>query len=228
MPFTPEKLDEIQRCINLALASTLLNEWERDFLRGIKSKLDRHGTGTNLTKKQYSQLLKITTKQTRMKSRSVRQPNSPARLKTSRRAFAKNRRRHKAKGNKLLSLIIALGVAIFLVFQAVERFPEYLGTVVALTSTQELRGRVTRVRDGDTIEVAGVPIRFGSLDCSERGTTKGRQATGRMQTLVTDQNLTCYLNGRTSYDRKIGSCRLEDGRDLGGIMISEGVCRRFW
>ena len=33
-----------------------------------------------------------------------------------------------------------------------------------------LEGRVTRVRDGDTIEVNGVAIRLSALDCPERGT----------------------------------------------------------
>ena len=71
-------------------------------------------------------------------------------------------------------------------------------------------------------------IRFGSLDCAESGTVDGNRATERMRTLIRGQTLTCYLNGRTSYDRKIGSCRLQDGRDLGGIMIGEGYCRRFF
>lgn len=50
----------------------------------------------------------------------------------------------------------------------------------------------------------------------------------RMRTLVAGETLTCYLNGRTSYDRKIGECRLQDGRDLGAIMVREGYCGRFW
>lgn len=110
----------------------------------------------------------------------------------------------------------------------VERFPEHLGQVVSLTATRTLTGRVSHVRDCDTIEVGGVPIRFGSLDCAERGTRAGGRATARMRALVSGQTLTCHLNGRTSYDRKIGSCWLEDGRDLAAILIQEGYCLRFW
>jgi len=122
----------------------------------------------------------------------------------------------------------AIALSFVLAYKGAERFPEYLGSVVAISSSQEIVGPVTHVRDGDTIEVSGVPIRFGSLDCAESGTADGNRATERMRTLIRGQTLTCYLNGRTSYDRKIGSCRLQDGRDLGGIMISEGYCQRFW
>lgn len=113
-------------------------------------------------------------------------------------------------------------------FHAAERFPEYLGPVVSATSFQTLQDRVTHVRDGDTIEVGGVPIRFGSLDCPELNTDSGQRAAERMRVLISGETVTCHLNGRKSYDRKIGSCRLSDGRDLGAIMIDEGLCRRFW
>ena len=111
---------------------------------------------------------------------------------------------------------------------AAERFPEYFGPAVEILSREEVVGRVTRVRDGDTVEVAGVPIRFGSLDCAERDTYDGRVATARMRELISGESLTCYLNGRRSYDRQIGSCRLGDGRDLASVLTDEGVCQRYW
>lgn len=48
-----------------------------------------------------------------------------------------------------------------------------------------------------------------------------------MKVLVSGQRLTCQLNGRTSYDRKIGSCTLPDGRDLAAAMIRSGLCTRY-
>ncbi len=115
-------------------------------------------------------------------------------------------------------------------FFAIERFPEYLGPLPGLTALQTIKGPVTHVRDADTIEVAGTPIRFGSLDCAERDTREGQAATARMRELVSGRTLTltCALNGRSSHDRKIGSCRLPDGQDLAAIMIREGHCVRFW
>lgn len=124
-----------------------------------------------------------------------------------------------------LFLCVLIG---FVGFQAIERFPEYTGPLPAWTSLDTASGKVTRVRDGDTIEVSGTPIRFGSLDCAERGSTSGDRATARMRSLISDQELVCHLNGRTSYDRKIGRCILEDGRDLASVMIDEGLCSRYW
>lgn len=113
-------------------------------------------------------------------------------------------------------------------FFAVERFPEHLGPIPELTALRVIEGPVSHVRDGDTIEVLGIPIRFGSLDCAERETQAGQVATHRLRELITGQSLTCALNGRTSYDRRIGRCILPDGRDLAAQMIREGLCGRFW
>ena len=92
---------------------------------------------------------------------------------------------------------------------------------------RSLSGRVSHVRDGDTVEVAGTPIRIAALDCAEKGTAKGDAATRRMRRLVSGKKLDCTLTGRRSYDRQVGSCRLGDGRDIAAIMISEGACRRW-
>jgi len=94
-------------------------------------------------------------------------------------------------------------------------------------SASTVSGRVTHVRDGDTIEVSGKPIRFAVLDCDETGTTKGDAATRRMQSLVSNEALKCSLTGRRNYDRWIGSCRMTDGRDVAAIMISTGACKRW-
>lgn len=119
--------------------------------------------------------------------------------------------------------------------ESVQPLPNVLGGGDAMRRSDDsgaapagnLRGHVTHVRDGDTIEVSGRPIRLASLDCSESGTFAGESATRRMKALVAGQGMTCSLTGRRSYDRWIGSCRLPDGRDIGEIMISEGLCGRW-
>ena len=223
MPLSIEKFDELQRAIRLALVSTALNEWERKFLRDLQATLARYGPAASLSDQQYRKLMKITRKHVAPK------------LQDPRRRLALNHRRLVTNGRRSRDWRPAFGLALaafafcfIALSKAPERFPEYLGPIVSFASTNEITGRVTHVRDGDTIEVSGIPIRFGSLDCAERNTREGQNATSKMRTLVADQTLNCHLNGRTSYDRKIGSCRLQDGRDLGGIMISEGYCRRFW
>lgn len=88
-------------------------------------------------------------------------------------------------------------------------------------------GRVTNVRDGDTIEVEGRPIRIATLDCAETGSVAGDAATRRMRALVSGERVICSLTGEQSYDRWIGNCRLANGRDIADVMIGEGLCRRW-
>jgi hypothetical protein len=223
MPFSQEKFDDLQREIRLTLVSTLLNDWERNFLRDMQTKLDRHGPRTSLSNKQYRQLIKLTRKYAKPKQQGAPLSRTP-----KYHGFMKHRSRRRVWRPSFGLAIPALAFGFVVLFKGAERFPEYFGPIVAVSSSQEIIGRVTHIRDGDTIEVSGVPIRFGSLDCAEAGTSSEEKATARMRTLVLRQTLTCYLNGRTSYDRKIGSCRLKDGRDLGAIMIREGYCGRFW
>lgn len=95
------------------------------------------------------------------------------------------------------------------------------------STTAQLIDHVTRVRDGDTIVVGLIPIRIANLDCAESGTAQGERATRRMKQLVSGQTLACRLYGRRSYDREVAVCALPDGRDLGEVMIAEGMCKRW-
>lgn len=146
----------------------------------------------------------------------------------SRRSQQRPFRRPRAGRNRLVQYLAVAGGALVLGFLAIERFPEHLGQIPEFTALHVIEGPVSHIRDGDTIEVAGTPIRFGSLDCAERGTPAGQMATERLRELIAGQSLTCALNGRTSYDRSIGRCTLPDGRDLAAQMIREGVCGRYW
>jgi len=192
-------------------------------VRGVQAKFDRYGPMKSMSSKQYRQVTKLTKKHAMPKQtddhRSSKQIN---------RARPQHRQRRHGWRPSLGLALAAIVLGFVLVYKGAERFPEYLGPVVVISSSQEIVGPVTHVRDGDTIEVSSVPIRFGSLDCAETGTSDGNRATQRMRALVGGQTLTCFLNGRTSYDRQIGSCRLQDGRDLGSVMIREGYCQRFW
>ena len=90
----------------------------------------------------------------------------------------------------------------------------------------DLSGSVTHVRDGDTIEVAGTPVRIANLDCAEMDTEEGRSARLFMVDLVQGETVTCDLEGRMSYDREVGT-RAFAGEDLGEILIGEGICGRW-
>lgn len=134
---------------------------------------------------------------------------------------------HVALKARIISSLSLAAVAWYALDPA-ERFPEYVPWLVPILAPQTIAGPVTHVRDGDTIEVRGQAIRFGSLDCAELGTPAGQRAKSAMQQLVRGQSLACHVTGRRSYDRWIGSCMLPDGTDLAGIMIAQNICRRYW
>ena len=86
-----------------------------------------------------------------------------------------------------------------------------------------LSGKVTHVRDGDTIEVTGIPIRLSALDCPERGTQKGDTAARIAQQFLGSQ-ATCELTGAKTYDRLVGYCEV-NGKDFGAYMMNNSSCK---
>jgi len=86
-----------------------------------------------------------------------------------------------------------------------------------------LTGKVTHVRDGDTIEVNNVPIRLSALDCPERGTKNGDTASRIAQQFLGSQ-ATCELTGAKTYDRLVGYCEI-NGADFGRYMMENSSCK---
>ncbi|WP_412507587.1 thermonuclease family protein [Roseovarius sp. SYSU LYC5161] len=109
-----------------------------------------------------------------------------------------------------------------------------LAVASLLTATEALagriiEGRVTVVRDVDTIVVAGTPVRLNGVDGPETSTRAGRNARAFMTRLVRGEILTCDLNGERTYDRWVGVCYLGE-QDIGAIAIANGHaldCRRY-
>jgi len=92
-----------------------------------------------------------------------------------------------------------------------------------------IEGRVTVVRDVDTIVVAGTPVRLNGVDGPETSTRIGRDARAFMTRLVRGKIVTCRLSGERTYDRWVGVCYLGE-EDLGAIAITNGHaldCRRY-
>ena len=97
-------------------------------------------------------------------------------------------------------------------------------------AAQSVSGKVTKVRDADTVVVKGVPIRLNGVDAPENGTKAGNEATAAMKRYVRGKTLTCELNGDRTYDRWVGVCFTEDGQDIGAVMIANGFaldCHRY-
>ncbi len=92
-----------------------------------------------------------------------------------------------------------------------------------------LTGKVTKVRDGDTIEVGPIPIRLNGVSAPELKEPLGQESKQFMTDLVKGKRVRCELNGEKTYDRFVGTCYL-DGEDIGASVIKAGLaldCPRF-
>lgn len=101
--------------------------------------------------------------------------------------------------------------------------------VTAALADRIIEGRVTVVRDVDTIVVAGTPVRLNGVDGPETSTRIGRDARAFMSRLVRGETVTCELSGERTYDRWVGICYLGE-QDIGAIAIANGHaldCRRY-
>ena len=86
-----------------------------------------------------------------------------------------------------------------------------------------LQGVITHVRDGDTFEVNGIPIRLAALDCPENSTAEGIYASS-IAKAYQGVEVKCELTGARTYDRLVGYCEIQDV-DFGRMMISKSSCK---
>lgn len=90
-----------------------------------------------------------------------------------------------------------------------------------ISNEEELTGSVTHVRDADTIEVSGVPIRLNGISAPELNTREGQNGKIFLKRLVLNKKVVCQLNGEKTYDRKVGVCHLA-GKDIGVSIVKAG------
>lgn len=92
-----------------------------------------------------------------------------------------------------------------------------------------IEGRVTAVRDVDTIVVSGTAVRLNGVDGPELSTRAGRQGKAFMARMVQGEPVRCRLNGERTHDRWVGVCYLA-GQDIGALAIGNGYaldCPRY-
>ena len=93
----------------------------------------------------------------------------------------------------------------------------------SISQTSIIEGKITHVRDGDTLEIENIPVRLAALDCPENNTPEGRYATKIAKQFVGSQ-ASCELTGVKSYERFVGYCSI-NGEDYGEILISQSACK---
>lgn len=99
---------------------------------------------------------------------------------------------------------------------------------VATAAAGDITG-TAKVRDADTIVVAGTPVRFNGVDAPELGTAAGRDAKRWMVNALRGRTVTCELTGAKTYDRWVGTCFVGD-TNLSAAVIAAGHaldCRRY-
>ena len=127
---------------------------------------------------------------------------------------------------RYILLLIAIGL---LVLTYLDKFAD----VNAGASDKEIDGRavsvlqgnITHVRDGDTFEVEGTPVRISALNCPENSTNSGQKAT-QFTSQFKGKQAVCELTGAKTYDRVVGYCSIE-GKDFAQIMVDNKFCK-FW
>lgn len=96
--------------------------------------------------------------------------------------------------------------------------------IAPATAQDTLKGTVTHVRDGDTIEVAGVAVRLNGVAAPELDEPGGQDGKQFMLELVAGKAVRCDLNGERTYDRVVGVCYLNE-QDIGASIIAAGLAR---
>jgi micrococcal nuclease len=87
-----------------------------------------------------------------------------------------------------------------------------------------LTGEVTYIRDGDTIELGAMAIRFEGIAAPEWDTPTGEAATEALRVMVLGKEVRCDLTGKATYDRCVARCYLE-GLDVEAELVRMGLAR---
>lgn len=99
----------------------------------------------------------------------------------------------------------------------------------AIAEPTTLTGTVTKVRDGDTIEVGKIPIRLNGVSAPEMNEPLGPQSKAFMTEMVMGKRVRCELDGSKTHDRFVGICYLDE-QDIGATVIANGLaldCPRY-
>jgi hypothetical protein len=256
MPFSREQLHQVQAGLERALSSGALNDWERKFLIDMKSKLQRQGTQTILSDKQYAKLMQLAgvsrtyiAQSPPPRAISTFRPNIKGRT-TSRIPYWVRREvrwfsRRMLWNFSVFLALLAVG-GIFAIGQKHNRVASSSSTGPSYVA-RELRTNDISVVDGDTINISGETrsirlVGFNTPEVSAPGCTReeqlGNQATARLSDLLRTATSIEYEQVRCScppgtegtsecnFGRGCGTLRV-DGRDVGSILISEGLAVRY-
>lgn len=221
--------------IDIALRDAKLTAWQRNFLTDIRARFDRYGNRTRLSDKQLEKLHEIIGGGNKVVP--LPRPRKQSLLKREVRWWARRFLRDFAFAAALIAGLLA--------YSFFDEIPRLFSSSRQVYSTN-VDGREFTVTDGDTIHISGEISGFRlvgfntpetrSPQC-DRERELGNRATARLKELVATSRLeltkvACACRPGTegtetcNYGRSCGILMV-DGRDVGQILISEGLAVPF-
>jgi len=93
--------------------------------------------------------------------------------------------------------------------------------------SQGFSGKVTAVKDGDTVEVLrngkAVRVRLAEVDCPEKSQAYGQKAKLFTSAMVFGKDVTVEVRTTDRYGRLVGEVLLSDGRSLNRELVKAGL-----
>lgn len=248
MAYSTEEIRALKTKIDAALASRRLDAWQTKFLTDISARIAKYGTETRLSAKQIDKISEITGPEIRRgNTTNVRAISaarrSPPRRRKKRSALAWEGRWFARRFVRDLAIAAALivGAGVYAAIQ--DGSFSITGSPIA---SKTVSGQRFSVTDGDTIRVYGdskgtrlvgfnTPETFRAR--CDRELELGNRATKRLKELVASsrvelRKVPCACEPGTegtdacNFGRSCGIL-LTDGRDVGQILISEGLAVPF-
>ncbi|BCH23534.1 thermonuclease family protein [Mesorhizobium sp. L-8-3] len=250
MVLSIEEISELRSRIRSALASGRLNAWQARFLTDMQQRLETYGPQVRLSVKQLSKLREIVG--TGTSPGRVVQPVRPSRSRRRRRGGVLARegrwfaRRLMRDVSLLAAILVAVSIASYLRETPWQTVSSFFSAAAPSYSTVSITRDQFSVTDGDTIRMAGDRkgtrlVGFNTPEsieprCEEERTL-GLRAKARLKELVANGSLElrrmpCSCDPGTegteacNYGRSCAILRI-DGRDVGQILISEGLAVSF-
>jgi micrococcal nuclease len=93
----------------------------------------------------------------------------------------------------------------------------------------DLTGRVRYVVDGDSLYIHShsEQIRLWGVNTPEEGEAGYMAAKSFLERTAKGQTITCQQMHVDKYGRTVGRCYLPNGRDIGGLLIEQGLAKEM-
>ncbi|ENO7717426.1 thermonuclease family protein [Campylobacter upsaliensis] len=135
---------------------------------------------------------------------------------------------------------LSLSLVIIIIVLAISSFNQSFTTFLAQKNIEkELTGKVSRVIDGDTIEllaktskenpynhIAKLKIRLYGIDAPELKQAYGKEAKEYLSALVLKQEVGLIIENKDKYDRFVGTIFLK-GQDINKEMVKNGYAHAY-